>query len=76
VLPFLLRLTRHLDALPTLDSARVWPDAILLWRGRLDFESDRVGIRVVDKEGTFGEVGERTWVVSRVSCGGIAVWDS
>ena len=40
--------TRNLDALPRLDPPTIRPHAILLRGSRLDFERDRVGVRIVD----------------------------
>lgn len=39
-------LTLHLDGLAWLDPAAVWPDAVLLRCGRLDFECDGLLVRV------------------------------
>lgn len=52
-------LTLNLDILARLDAALVGPDAVLLWRRRLDLERDGRRVGVVDEERALHDDRER-----------------
>lgn len=61
----------HFDTLATLDSTRIWPDAILLWSGSLNFESDGMRVGIMNLDYFRDEASERACALAYVSRSGV-----